>query len=251
MVKKRLIPCLDVTKGRVVKGVRFVDLRDIGDPVEMATRYSEYGADELVFLDITATVFGHDPIVELVERAAVELEIPFTVGGGISTLEHARTLLRLGADKVAVNRAAVERPELLTELAEEFGAQAVVCAIDSKKVGPGKGEVVTHGARKPRGLDTVEWAREVVERGAGEIMLTSIDADGTRAGYDLEITGLVCDAVSVPVIASGGAGTVKHLAEAFEVGAEAALVASITHEAPEKIPEIKRELEEAGWPMRI
>ncbi len=251
MVKKRLIPCLDVTKGRVVKGVRFVELRDIGDPVEMATRYSELGADELVFLDITATVFGHDPIVELVERAAVELEIPFTVGGGVSTLEHARRLLRLGADKVAVNRAGVERPELLTELADEFGAQAVVCAIDSKRVGPGKGEVVTHGARRPRGLDTVEWAREVVERGAGEIMLTSIDADGTREGYDLEITGLVCDAVSVPVIASGGAGEVAHLAEAFEVGAEAALVASITHEAPERIPDMKRELKEAGWPVRV
>jgi cyclase len=251
MVKKRLIPCLDVTNGRVVKGVRFVELRDIGDPVEMATRYSELGADELVFLDITASVFEHDPIVELVERAALELEIPFTVGGGISSLEHARKLLRLGADKVAVNRAGVERPALLTELAEEFGAQAVVCAIDSKEISPGKGEVVTHGARRPSGLDTVEWAQEAVARGAGEILLTSIDADGTREGYDLQITKAVSDAVTVPVIASGGAGTVQHLAEAFEAGAEAALVASIVHEAPERIPEIKRELKEAGWPIRI
>jgi len=251
MVKKRLIPCLDVTNGRVVKGVRFVELRDIGDPVEMATRYSELGADELVFLDITASVFEHDPIVELVERAALELEIPFTVGGGISSLEHARKLLRLGADKVAVNRAGVERPALLTELAEEFGAQAVVCAIDSKEISPGKGEVVTHGARRPSGLDTVEWAQEAVVRGAGEILLTSIDADGTREGYDLQITKAVSDAVTVPVIASGGAGTVQHLAEAFEAGAEAALVASIVHEAPERIPEIKRELKEAGWPIRI
>ncbi|MGZ4385783.1 MAG: imidazole glycerol phosphate synthase subunit HisF [Gaiellaceae bacterium] len=251
MVKKRLIPCLDVTRGRVVKGVRFVDLRDIGDPVEMATRYSELGADELVFLDITASVHGHHPIVELVERAATELEIPFTVGGGITTLEHARTLLRTGADKVAINSGAVERPALLTELAEEFGSQAVVCAIDSRRVDGRLGEVVTYGARRPQGLDTVEWAREVVERGAGEIMLTSIDADGTRAGYDLEITRAVADAVTVPVIASGGAGEVRHLAEAFEAGAEAALVASITHEAPERIPEIKRQLKEAGWPIRI
>jgi cyclase len=246
MVKKRLIPCLDVTGGRVVKGVKFENLRDMGDPIELATRYSDLGADELVFLDITATVFGHDPIVELIEHASEELQIPFTVGGGISSLEHARTLLRAGADKVAVNRAAVESPELLSQLAEEFGAQAVVCAIDSKA-----GEVVTHGGRTPRGIDTVEWAQEAVRRGAGEILLTSIDADGTRAGYDLEITRAVSDAVSVPVIASGGAGSVQHLAEAFEAGAEAALVASIVHEAPERIPSMKQELKESGWPIRI
>jgi cyclase len=245
MVKRRLIPCLDVDNGRVVKGVRFVSLREVGDPVELATRYSELGADELVFLDVTATVEGRRPPVELVERAAEELEIPFTVGGGISTLEDARSLLRAGADKVAVNRAALEQPELLGQLAGEFGAQAVVCAIDARD-----GEVVTHGGRHPRGIDAVEWARESVERGAGEILLTSIDADGTRAGYDLRLTRAVAEAVTVPVIASGGAGETRHLAEAFEVGASAALIASIVHERPERLVELKAELREAGWPIR-
>jgi imidazole glycerol-phosphate synthase subunit HisF len=245
MVKRRLIPCLDVDNGRVVKGVRFVGLREVGDPVELATRYSELGADELVFLDVTATVEGRRPPVELVERAAEALEIPFTVGGGIAALEDARALLRAGADKVAVNRAALEQPELLGELAGEFGAQAVVCAIDAKG-----GEVVTHGGRQPRGLDAVDWAREAVERGAGEILLTSIDADGTRAGYDLELTRAVAAAVTVPVIASGGAGEASHLADAFAVGASAALVASIVHERPERLVELKAELREAGWPIR-
>ena len=218
MVKRRLIPCLDVDNGRVVKGVRFETLREVGDPVELATRYSQLGADELVFLEVTATIEGRRPPVELVERAAEELEIPFTVGGGISSLDDARALLRAGADKVAVNRAALEQPELLGELAGEFGAQAVVCAIDAQA-----GEVVTHGGRQPRGIDAVAWARDAVERGAGEILLTSIDADGTRAGYDLELTRSV---------------------------AEAALVASIVHERPERLPELKRELQEAGWPIR-
>ncbi len=245
MVKKRLIPCLDVTGGRVVKGIRFVELRDVGDPVEMATRYSELGADELVFLDITATVDGRRPFLELIERAAAELEIPFTVGGGVAGLADARALLRAGADKVAVNRAALDDPRLLGELADEFGSQAVVCAIDARG-----GEVVTHGGRNPRGVDAVVWAREAVTRGAGEILLTSIDADGTREGYDLHLTRAVADAVEVPVIASGGAGCGRHLVEAFEAGAEAALVASIVHEAPERIPALKRELEEAGWPVR-
>jgi cyclase len=245
MVKKRLIPCLDVARGRVVKGVRFENLREVGDPVELASRYSELGADELVFLDITATLEGRGPLLRLVEHAAEELTIPFTVGGGVSGLADARELLRAGADKVAVNRAAVDQPALLAELAEEFGAQAVVCAIDARA-----GEVVTHAGRAPRGLDAVEWAREAARRGAGEILLTSIDADGTRAGYDLERTGAVAAAVEVPVIASGGAGGAAHLAEAFEVGAEAALVASIVHENPERLPELKRELQEAGWPIR-
>lgn len=245
MVKRRLIPCLDVDNGRVVKGIRFESLREVGDPVELATRYSELGADELVFLDVTATIDGRRPPVELVERAAEELEIPFTVGGGIATLEDARALLRAGADKVAVNRAALEQPELLGELAGEFGAQAVVCAIDAKA-----GEVVTHGGRRPRGIDAVAWAREAVERGAGEILLTSIDADGTRAGYDLVLTRAVAEAVTVPVIASGGAGETRHLAEAFEVGASAALIASIVHERPERLVELKAELREAGWPIR-
>jgi cyclase len=246
MVKKRLIPCLDVAGGRVVKGIRFENLREIGDPVELATRYSELGADELVFLDITATVEGRRPMLELIERAATELEIPFTVGGGVSGLDDARALLLSGADKVSVNRAALDDDDLLGALAGEFGAQAVVCAIDARR-----GEVVTHGGRTPRGIDAVVWAKEAVARGAGEILLTSIDADGTRAGYDLELTAAVARAVSVPVIASGGAGCVRHLAEAFEAGAEAALVASIVHEAPERIPGIKQDLKEAGWPIRI
>jgi cyclase len=242
MVKKRVIPCLDVAGGRVVKGVRFEQLRDMGDPVELAGRYSQLGADELVFLDITATLESRGPLLELVEHAAEELEIPFTVGGGVTKLEDARSLLRAGADKVSLNRAAVDDPTLLTALADEFGAQAVVCAIDARA-----GEVVTHAGRNARGRDAVGWAREAVERGAGEILLTSIDADGTRNGYDLELTGAVAGAVAVPVIASGGAGEGRHLAEAFEAGAEAALVASIVHERPER----KRQLKEAGWPVRI
>lgn len=246
MVKKRVIPCLDVAQGRVVKGVRFEGLRDVGDPVELATRYSALGADELVFLDVAASVEGRRPLLELVERAAAELEVPFTVGGGIAALEDARGLLRAGADKVAVNKAAVDEPSLLTALADEFGAQAVVCAVDARA-----GEVVTHGGRTPRGLDAVAWAVEAVDRGAGEILLTSIDADGTRAGYDLELTGAVARAVTVPVIASGGAGNAGHLAEAFQAGAEAALVASIVHERPDRLPELKRELKEAGWPIRL
>jgi cyclase len=246
MVKKRIIPCLDVAGGRVVKGVNFVDLREIGEPIELATRYSELGADELVFLDITATLEGRGPILELIERAAAELTIPFTVGGGVTGLDDARSLLRAGADKVAVNRAAFDDPAILTALADEFGSQAVVCAIDAKA-----GEVVTHAGKSPRGRDAVDWAIEAVARGAGELLVTSIDADGTRAGYDLPLTRSVADAVDVPVIASGGAGEAAHLAAAFEVGAEAAIVASIVHERPERLPELKAELREAGWNVRI
>ena len=241
-----MIPCLDVADGLVVKGVRFQGLREVGDPVELATRYSELGADELVFLDVTASIEGRRPMLDLVERAAAELEIPFTVGGGIAALEDARGLLRAGADKVAVNKAAVDDPGLLTALADEFGAQAVVCAIDARA-----GEVVTHGGREPRGRNATAWAEEAAERGAGEILLTSIDADGTRSGYDLELTRGVAGAVTVPVIASGGAGEAAHLGDAFAAGAEAALVASIVHERPERLPELKRELREAGWPVRI
>ena len=245
MVKKRVIPCLDVAAGRVVKGIRFEGLRDVGDPIELATLYSELGADELVFLDITATIEGRGPILSLVERAAEELTIPFTVGGGVSGLEDARALLRAGADKVAINRAAFDEPEILTALAAEFGSQAVVCAIDARG-----GEVVTHGGRNPRGREAVAWCREATERGAGEILLTSIDADGTRAGYDLGLTRAVAEAVDVPVVASGGAGETAHLAEAFAAGAEAALIASIVHERPERLPELKAELREAGWNVR-
>jgi cyclase len=246
MVKKRLIPCLDVAGGRVVKGVRFESLRDVGDPVELAQRYSDLGADEIVFLDIAATVEGRGPTVELVERAAESLTVPLTVGGGIAGLDEARGLLRAGADKVAVNRAAVDEPALLSSLAAEFGAQAVVCAIDSRG-----GEVVTHAGREPRGLGAVDWAREAVARGAGELLVTSIDADGTREGYDLVLTSGIAAAVDVPVIASGGAGEGRHLAEAFQAGAEAALVASIVHERPERLQELKAELREAGWNVRI
>jgi cyclase len=245
MLKKRLIPCLDVAGGRVVKGVRFRELRDVGDPVELAERYSELGADELVFLDITATLEARGPLLELVERAAERLVVPFTVGGGVSGREDARALLRSGADKVAINRAAVDDPRLLTELADEFGSQAVVCAIDARG-----GEVVTHAGANPRGRRAVEWAREAVERGAGELLVTSIDADGTREGYDLELTGATATATSVPVIASGGAGEARHLGDAFAAGAEAALVASIVHERPERLRELKAELQEAGWPIR-
>jgi imidazole glycerol-phosphate synthase subunit HisF len=245
MVKKRVIPCLDVAWGRVVKGVRFKALREVGDPVTLAMRYSELGGDELVFLDVRATIEERPPMLELVERAAEELEIPFTVGGGVGRVQDARALLRAGADKIAVNRAALDEPELLGELAYEFGSQAVVCAIDARD-----GEVVTHGGRRPRGVDAVGWAREAVRRGAGEILLTSIDADGTRDGYDLGLTAAIAEAVDVPVIASGGAGSAEHIAEAFAAGADAALVASILHEDPERLPELKRKLEEAGWPIR-
>ena len=245
MVKKRLIPCLDVAGGRVVKGVKFENLREMGDPVELASRYSELGADELVFLDITATLEDRGPLLGLVERAADELSIPFTVGGGVRSVEDGLALLRTGADKVAVNRAALDESGLLERLADAFGSQAVVCAIDVRA-----GEVVTHAGRNPRGLDAVAWAEEAVGRGAGELLVTSIDADGTRDGYDLELTGSIADAVQVPVIASGGAGCARHLAEAFDVGAEAALLASIVHERPERLPELKRELAEDGWPIR-
>jgi imidazole glycerol-phosphate synthase subunit HisF len=246
MVKKRVIPCLDVAGGRVVKGVRFENLRDMGDPVELATRYSDLGADELVFLDITATLEDRCPLLELVDRAASELSIPFTVGGGVRSVDDGLALLRAGADKVAVNRAALDDPGLLTELADAFGSQAVVCAIDARA-----GEVVTHAGRNPRGRDALGWACEAVEHGAGELLVTSIDADGTRDGYDLALTGVVAAAVQVPVIASGGAGSAKHLADAFAAGAEAALLASIVHERPERLPELKQELKKDGWPIRI
>ena len=245
MVKKRVIPCLDVAGGRVVKGVNFENLRELGDPIELARRYSELGADELVFLDITATLEGRGPMLDVIGRAAEELTIPFTAGGGVAGVDDARGLLLAGADKVAVNRAAFDEPTMLGELAAEFGSQAVVVAIDARG-----GEVVTHAGRDPRGRDAADWAREAVDRGAGEVLLTSIDADGTRTGYDLTLTRRVVEAVEAPVIASGGAGDARHLAEAFEVGAEAALVASIVHERPERLPELKSELREAGWPIR-
>src|SRR5436190_11373635 len=224
MVLKRVIPCLDVDAGRVVKGTNFVDLRDAGDPVELAERYDAEGADEVVFLDITATHEKRDTIVELARRTADNVFVPFTIGGGIRSVSDAQAVLDAGADKVSVNSAAVARPELLDELAGVFGAQCVVLAIDAR-ARDGGWEVVVAGGREPTGRDAVEWAREAVERGAGEILLTSMDRDGTNAGYDLALTSAVAEAVGVPVIASGGAGELDHLAEALHAGADAALAA--------------------------
>jgi cyclase len=240
----RLIPCLDVADGRVVKGVRFQGLRDMGDPVELGARYSEDGADELVFLDVRATLDGRRTLVHLVERVAERLAIPFTVGGGVRDVEDALTLLEAGADKVAVNSAALARPELVTELAREVGSQATVVAIDAEG-----GAVRSRAGTAATGRSAIEWAREAEQRGAGEILLTSIDADGTRRGYDLELTAAVADAVDVPVIASGGAGEAGHVAEALEV-AQAALLASILHEDPARLATLREELRERGVELR-
>lgn len=247
---KRVIPCLDVAEGRVVKGTNFVNLRDAGDPVELAERYDAEGADELVFLDITATSDARDTIVDLARRTADNVFIPFTIGGGIRSVADAQAVLDAGADKVAVNSAAVKRPELINELADVFGAQCVVLAIDSKWRDDGTAEVFVAGGRTPTGVETVAWAAEGVERGAGEILLTSMDRDGTNIGYDLKLTSAVSEAVSVPVIASGGAGTLEHLAEALEAGADAALAASIFHYGTYSLAETKAFLAEAGVPVR-
>lgn len=248
----RVVPCLDVTDGRVVKGTNFVDLRDAGDPVELAARYDVEGADELVFLDITASSDNRDTTVEMVRRVADEVYIPFTVGGGIRTLEDARRMLRAGADKVSVNTAAVERPELISEIAAEFGVQCVVCAIDAKRRSDGAGwEVYLHGGRTPTGIDAVEWARDAVARGAGEILLTSMDRDGTREGFDLQLTRAVAEAVTVPVVASGGVGTIAHLVEGVaEGGADAVLAASIFHFGEHTVAEAKAEMAAAGIDVR-
>ena len=240
----RLIPCLDVAGGRVVKGVNFVGLRDVGDPVALGGAYSDAGADELVFLDISATLEDRATLVELVARVAERLGIPFTVGGGIRSVADAESLLCAGADKVSVNSAALERPELVTELAEKLGSQAVVVAIDATE-----GDVRSRAGTAGTPRRAAEWARECEGRGAGEILLTSIDADGTRAGYDLELTAEVADAVSVPVIASGGAGEAIHVAEALEI-AQAALLASILHEDPSRLVRLRDELRDMGVPLR-
>ena len=246
----RVIPCLDVDNGRVVKGTNFVDIRDAGDPVELAQRYDDQGADELVFLDITASSDDRDTTVEMVHQVADQVYIPFTVGGGIRTIEDARRMLRAGADKVSVNTAAVQRPELITEIAAEFGAQCVVCAIDAKRR-DGGWEVYVHGGRTPTGIDAVGWAVDAVERGAGEILLTSMDRDGTREGFDLELTGTIADAVSVPVIASGGVGTLDHLVEGVaEGGADAVLAASIFHFGEHTVAEAKALMSDAGIVVR-
>jgi cyclase len=249
----RVIPCLDVDAGRVVKGVNFVGLRDAGDPVELAGRYDSEGADELVFLDITASADDRDTIVDVARRTADEVFIPFTVGGGVRSVDDARRLLMAGAEKVSINTAAVERPHLVTELATEFGAQCVVVAIDARRT-PGadqRFEVTTHGGRVPTALDAVAWAQEVESRGAGEILLTSMDRDGTRDGFDLVLTRAVSDAVGVPVIASGGVGTLAHLAQGVIAGgADAVLAASIFHFGEHTIAEAKHELTRAGLIVR-
>jgi len=254
MHTKRVIPCLDVDGGRVVKGTGFVDLRDAGDPIELAQRYDAAGADELVFLDITATHHKRDTVVELARHTADEVFIPFTIGGGIRTVEDAQAVLDAGSDKVSVNSAAVARPELIDELAEQFGAQCVVLAIDAKRRAGGDPdagwEVFVAGGRTSTGRDVVEWAREGVERGAGEILLTSMDRDGTNSGYDLELTHAVAEAVDVPVIASGGAGKLDDLVEALEAGADAVLVASILHYGHHTVAEIMAHLASAGVPVR-
>jgi imidazole glycerol-phosphate synthase subunit HisF len=255
MLCKRLIPCLDVKDGRVVKGVRFVDLRDAGDPVEAALAYDAQGADELVFLDITASHEDRAIMLDVVRRTAEGIYMPLTVGGGIRSLADIRTLLRAGADKVSLNTAALARPELIREAAHAFGSQCIVVAIDAKRETDGQPAhwgVYTHGGRRPAGRDAVEWAREVEALGAGEILLTSMDRDGTGAGYDLALTRAVSEAVSVPVIASGGAGGLEHLFESVTEGkADAALVASIFHFGRHTIVEAKRYLRERGVPVRL
>src|SRR5215212_2704874 len=254
MALKRVIPCLDVDDGRVVKGTNFVDIRDAGDPVELAERYDAEGADELVFLDITATHQNRDTIVELARRTADNVFIPFTIGGGIRSVRDAQAVLDAGADKVSVNSAAVARPELIDELAARFGAQCVVLAIDAKQVAGGapdaSWEVFVAGGRTPTGRDAVGWAREGVERGAGEILLTSMDRDGTQDGYDLELVRAIADAVDVPVIASGGAGEPGHLVDGLNAGADAVLCASIFHYGRYTIPQVREALRSAGVPMR-
>jgi len=247
---KRVIPCLDVDGGRVVKGVEFVDIRDAGDPVELAVHYDREGADELVFLDITATHEKRDTIVELARRTADQVFVPFTIGGGIRSVQDAQAVLDAGADKVSVNSAALARPELIDELAKVFGAQCVVLAIDAKATGAGVWEAHVAGGRRSSGRDAVAWAQEAVQRGAGEILLTSMDRDGTSDGYDLELTKAVSEAVSVPVIASGGAGELSHLADAIDAGADAVLCASIFHYGQHTIAEAKRALADAGVRVR-
>jgi cyclase len=247
---KRVIPCMDVDNGRVVKGTKFIDIRDAGDPVELAAYYDAQGADELVFLDITATSDKRATVVELARRAANDVFVPFTIGGGVREVSDAHAVLDAGADKVSINSAAIARPELLDELAKVFGSQCVVLAIDAKRRPDGTYEAYVAGGRTPTGRDAVEWAREGVERGAGEILLTSMDRDGTQDGYELTLTRAVSGAVEVPVIASGGVGDPRHLVEGLQAGADAVLAASIFHYGSYRVSEVKEVLARAGFPMR-
>jgi cyclase len=255
MLAKRIIPCLDVDAGRVVKGVKFVDIRDAGDPVEVARRYNEEGADEITFLDITASSDERETIVHVVEQVASEVFIPLTVGGGIRALEDVRRMLNAGADKVSINTAAIHNPDFVKQAAERFGSQCIVVAIDAKRVSaagePARWEIFTHGGRKPTGIDAVAWAKRMEALGAGEILLTSMDRDGTKAGFDLELTRAISDAVHIPVIASGGVGTLEHLAEGVIEGhADAVLAASIFHFAEYSIGEAKQVMAKAGIEVR-
>lgn len=251
MLTNRIIPCLDVDLGRVVKGVRFLDLRDAGDPVELAALYDREGADELCFLDITASHEERRTMIDVAERVAEQVFIPFTVGGGIRSLEDIRDLLSAGADKVSINTAAVADPQLVARAADRFGSQCVVVAIDARRTDIGF-EVFTHGGRRPTGIDAVWWAREVERLGAGEILLTSMDTDGTKRGYDIELTHAVASEVSIPVIASGGAGAYEHFLAAFrDAGASAALAASLFHFGEMRITDLKRYLADAGIPVRV
>jgi cyclase len=249
---KRIIPCLDVDNGRVVKGVRFVEIRDAGDPVEIARRYDEQGADEVIFLDITASSDNRETMVHVVEAMAAQVFIPLTVGGGIRKVEDVRRMLNAGADKVAINTAAVARPEFVKEASDHFGSQCIVVAIDAKQVGPDRWEVFTHGGRKATGLDAVAWAMKMTEYGAGEILLTSMDRDGTKDGFDLNLTRAVCDAVSIPVIASGGVGNLDHLVEGITKGhADAVLAASIFHFGEYTVQQAKERMAAAGIEVRL
>jgi cyclase len=250
MLTRRLIVCLDVKGGRVVKGTQFVNLRDVGDPVELAIRYEEEGADEIVFLDISASAEERGTLLDVARRTAERLFIPLTIGGGVRSADDVGRVLRSGADKVSINSAAVARPQVITESAEKFGSQCVVASIDAKQV-DGKWRVYIHGGRTPTELDAVEWAQECVRLGAGEILLTSIDRDGARIGYDLELTRIIADAVNVPVIASGGAGNAQHVVEAITEGhADAALVAGIVHDGVTTVRDIKQQMQSAALPIR-
>ncbi|MDQ7969088.1 MAG: imidazole glycerol phosphate synthase subunit HisF [Oxalicibacterium faecigallinarum] len=249
---KRIIPCLDVTAGRVVKGVNFLELRDAGDPVEIAKRYDDQGADEITFLDITATSDGRDLILDIIEAVASQVFIPLTVGGGVRAVEDVRRLLNAGADKVGINSSAISNPQLVFDAAQKYGSQCIVVAIDAKKASDGRWEVFTHGGRKATGLDAIEWAKKMEGLGAGEILLTSMDRDGTRSGFDLDLTRSVSDAISIPVIASGGVGGLQDLSDGIKVGrADAVLAASIFHYGQHTVQEAKRFMSEQGIPMRL
>ncbi len=252
MLAKRIIPCLDIKDGRVVKGINFVNLRDAGDPVEQAKIYNDAGADELVFLDISASVEGRETMANVVTAVADQVFMPLTVGGGIKTVQDMRRLLSAGADKISINTAAVETPSLITEGAKRFGSQCIIIAVDARRIGEGRWEVVTYGGRKPTGLDAIDWIKRAVELGAGEVLLTSMDADGTLDGYDLQLTQKAAEAVNVPIIASGGAGSLEDFADVLTDGkADAALAASLFHDDKLTIPELKTYLASKHIPVRI